>query len=98
MKAAFPISFLLLSACGQQTASPPANKGNEAAPALAAKPPEPTAKAFVYDEKNDLLDYHFEWSAEAAAVPELVERFKADLDKDKAKLLASAKEDKACSA
>lgn len=90
-----PIAFLLLAACGQQTASPPSNEANAAAPATATKPAEPAAKAFVYDEKNDLLDYHFEWSAEAAAVPELVARFKADLDKDKAKLLASAKEDKA---
>jgi len=83
----------LLAACGQQPAPPAANEASEAAPA--AKPAEPIAKPFVYDEKNDLIEFHVAWSAEAAAIPQLVERIKADMEKDKAEVLANAKEDKA---
>jgi hypothetical protein len=49
----------------------------------------------VAEEKNDLIDFHFGWSAEAAAVPALVSRFTAEMDKAKTDLVASAKEDKA---
>jgi hypothetical protein len=83
----------LLAACSQQPAPPAANEASEPVPA--AKPVAPAPKAFVYDEKNDLIDYHFAWSAEAAAVPQLVARFRAEMEKDKAELLANAKEDKA---
>ena len=82
----------LLAACGQE-ASPPANEAATAAPA--AKPAAPVAKAFVYDEKNDLIEFHYGWSAEAAAVPQLVERFNKDMAKVKADLIAGAEEDKA---
>jgi len=87
------LSMFLLAACSQQPAPPPANQAAEVAPA--PKPAAPATKPFAYDEKNDLIEFHFGWSAEAAAVPQLVERFRADLDKDKAELLASAREDKA---
>ena len=49
----------------------------------------------MYDEKNDLIEFHFGWSAEAAAVPQLVERFRAEMDKEKSDLIAGAEEDKA---
>jgi len=91
MKAALML-IILLAACGKQAAKP-ADETDVAAPA--AKSVAPAAKPFVFDEKNDLLEYHFAWSAEAAAVPQLVARFKAAMDKDKAQLLAAAKADKA---
>ena len=63
MKAA-PLLILLLVACGKP-ATQPANEAEAAA--LAAKPAVPAVKPFVFDEKTDLLDYHYGWSAEAAA-------------------------------
>jgi hypothetical protein len=91
MKTALPL-MLLLAACGKQSPQP-ANDTQPVAPV--AKPPQPTTKPFVYDEKNDLIDYHVAWSAEAAAVPQLVEQFRAAMEKDKAELLKNAQADKA---
>jgi hypothetical protein len=92
-----PIAFasiaLALAACGQPSESAPANQVAETKPA--PKPAAPAPKAFVFDEKNDLVDFHFGWSAEAAAVPELVSRFQAEMEKAKDELVAGAKEDKA---
>ena len=82
-----------LAACGQASQPAPANQVAEAPPA--AKPAAPAPKAFVFDEKNDLIDFHFAWSAEAAAVPQLVARFQAEMKKAKDELVAGAKEDKA---
>jgi Deacetylase PdaC len=82
----------LVAACGPQP-SPPA--GNGAAEAVPAKSSAPAPKAYEYDEENDLIEYHFGWSAEAAAVPQLVARFRAEMEKGEAELLASAKDDKA---
>jgi hypothetical protein len=83
---------LLLTACGQEVA-PPANEAATAAPA--AKPTAPPPKPFAFEEENDLIEFHFGWSAEAAAVPLLVERFRTEMDKAKADLIAGAQEDKA---
>lgn len=91
MKAIFPLIFLLV-ACDQQ-AAPPTNQAASAQPP--AQPAEAAAKPFVAEEKNELIDFHFGWSAEATAVPQLVERFRADLDKAKAELIAGANTDKA---
>ena len=95
-----PIAFaslaLALAACGQPSESASANQATQPEPAPAAAPPaQPPAKAFVFDEKNDLIEFHFAWSAEAAAVPQLVGRFEAEMKKAKDELLAGAKEDKA---
>ena len=38
-------------------------------------------KAFVYDEKNELIEFHYGWSAEAAAVPQLVDRFRKEMER-----------------
>ena len=91
MKAAIPLA-MLLAACGKQV---PQTADEMAAAESAPKATAPTAKPFVYDEENDLIDYHFGWSAEAAAVPQLVAMFQAAMSKDKAELLANAKADKA---
>jgi hypothetical protein len=85
--------ILALCSCGKASEPAPANQVAEAKPE--AKPAAPAPKAFEYEEKNDLIDFHFAWSAEAAAVPELVSRFQAEMKKAKDELLAGAKEDKA---
>ena len=87
------LPIVLLAACSQQPAPPPANQAE--ASAIATKPVEPPPTAFAFDEKNDLIDFHYGWSAEAAAVPQLVARFRKDLDKVKAELIVGAEEDKA---
>jgi hypothetical protein len=86
------LPLALLAACNQQAEAPTTN---ETAPAVAAKPAAPAPKAFAVDEKNELIEFHFAWSAEAAAVPKLVEQFRNDMAKAKAELLAGAREDKA---
>jgi len=89
---AFP-PIILLAACSQQPSPPSENPADTPAPA--AKHVGPAAKAFAIDEENDLIDFHYGWSAEAAAVPQLVDRFRKDMEKVKADLIAGAKEDKA---
>jgi hypothetical protein len=83
---------MLLAACGKQI---PQTANETAAAEPEPKASAPAAKPCVYDEENDLIDYHFGWSAEAAAVPQLVARFQAAMTKDKAELLTNAKADKA---
>jgi hypothetical protein len=90
-----PALLLLLAACGRQAAPTPANDSAVRAPAAAAKSAQPAAKPFVYDEQNELIEFHYGWSAEAAAVPQLVDTFRTEMDKAKADLMAGAKEDKA---
>jgi hypothetical protein len=90
MKATVPL-VVLLAACGQQ-ASPPTK---ETAAKSAGRPAEPAPKAFVYDEENELIEFHFGWSAEAAAVPLLVDRFRKEMENAKAELVAGGEEDKA---
>ena len=92
MKRAY-LLIALLAACSQQPSLSPGNQADDPAPA--GKPAEPAAKAFDFDEKNDLIEFHYGWSTEAAAVPQLVARFRNDLDKVKAELIAGAEEDKA---
>lgn len=91
MKAVLPLAALI-AACGQQSPLP-ANDAVTAAPA--AKPARAAAKAFTLDEENELIEFHYGWSAEAAVVPQLAARFRKDMEKSKADLLASAKEGKA---
>ena len=86
----------MLGACSQQ---PAASTTNEASGTNSSAPPSTPGRAkatpFSLDEKNDLVEFHFGWSAEAAAVPQLVKRFQAQLEKTKAELLTGAREDKA---
>lgn len=84
--------LLLLTACGQQ-APQPANDAAQGEPATKAAAPAP--KAFVSQVKNDLIDFHFGWSAEAAAVPQLIERFRKEMEATRAELISGAEEDKA---
>lgn len=93
MKATLTL-LVLLTACGQQADAPTENDVNRAPSAPAAKPAGPPAKPFVADEENDLIEFHYAWSAEAAAVPQLVERFRKDMEKVKGELIGGAREDK----
>jgi len=95
MKAAPAMLALILLACNRQAAQ---EAGDNQIKAEILAPPGvkiPAAKPFVYDEKNELIDYHFAWSAEAAAIPQLVEMFRGAMNKDKSELLANAKADQA---
>jgi hypothetical protein len=89
MKAA-PLLLVLLAACDQAPSLPAANQVAESIPVAAP----PAARAFKFDEENDLVEFHYGWSAEAAAVPQLVARFRAAMEKEKAELNANAKADK----
>jgi hypothetical protein len=84
---------LLLAACSRPTDQ--AATDNETQPPAAPTPPAPPLKAFELEEKNDLIDFSFAWSAEAAAIPQLVERFRKDMAEARSRLLAAAKADKA---
>lgn len=83
----FSLILALLTACGE---APPAGNEAVAAPPVAASP----ARPFVAEEKNQLVEFRYAWSAEAAAVPGLVERFHVDMDRLKRELEAGAEEDR----
>ena len=84
----FTALALILAACGQQAPAP----SNQTVLQETAAPP---AKAFAVEEKTDLVEFDFAWPAEAAAIPELVQRFRAEMEKAKEDLLAGAEEEKA---
>lgn len=87
---------LLLASCGQQPAAPQANqsahKRNAAEPAVALAPP---AKPVSVEVNDDLIEFEYSWPAEAAAIPELEQRFRREMSKAKTELVASARQDKA---
>jgi len=91
MKPVVPLA-VLLAACNQAPAPPTANQVANTAPVAPSTPP--AAKAFAQDVKDDLIDFHFAWSAEAAAVPELVARFEADRSTKLSALEAGAEEER----
>ena len=89
------IALLVLAACSRQPEKLPDNDAASAILAPQPVPAKPEPKPFSFDEKNELIDFHYGWSAEAAAIPQLVDRFRKDMDKVKSKLIAGAREDKA---
>jgi hypothetical protein len=92
------LAFALLASCSEQTATSngAAETADErdSAAAVPAKAPAPAAKAVSVSEENDLYEFEYGWPAEAAAVPQLDARFKKDMAKAKADLIAGAKEDR----
>ena len=86
---------LALAACGQPSDSATANLPADASPAPPKPSAPPPAKPFLFDQKDDLIEFHFAWSAEAAAVPKLVSQFESEMKKAKDALVEGAKEDKA---
>jgi hypothetical protein len=89
----FLAASLALAACGQPSAESAA--ADAAEPAKPAPAPAPTSEPFSQEEKTDLIEFDYGWSAEAAAVPELARRFLTDLHEVKAQLVDSAQEDRA---
>ena len=85
----------LLAACNNQGTPSPTN--NSALPVVSSEnvSTSPTLKPFVYDVQNELIEFHYGWSAEAGAVPQLVARFREEMVKTESELVAGAKEDKA---
>jgi hypothetical protein len=53
------------------------------------------AKPFKTELKNKWLDFEYGWSSEANAIPALVQRFTADMKKQRASLTAMAQKDAA---
>jgi hypothetical protein len=71
----------LLAAC-ERAEPPPADKARPAEIAVKmSTPTTPVAKPFKLNEEDELLDFTYSWPAEAAAIPDLDARFRADLDK-----------------
>ena len=93
MKVLVPLAALLIS-CGRQATPAVGNSSENVAQPAPPQQQARAAEAFEFDEENDLIEFHYGWSAEAAAVPQLVERFQKEMAKAKARLVAGAKEDK----
>ena len=69
--------------------------GASATGATAATAPRSlAARPFKVEERTDLYTFEFSWPAEAAAVPQLVKRFRAELAKAKSELISSANADR----
>lgn len=83
-------ALLLVTACSQQSAVP----ANQSASKPTGPAPAP-AKAFSVEEKNELIEFDFSWPAEAAAIPELVRRFRAEMEKARSEIMRGAGEQKA---
>lgn len=92
MKYFVPLA-LILAGCGPKASETAPNQAEEHK--VAASRPAPPAKPFSVDTKTDLIEFDFSYPAEAAAIPELVKRFAAEMGKEKNELVAGAEEDKA---
>jgi Deacetylase PdaC len=93
------LAVALLAACssGQPVTDTAANEvTGEPVPAASDPLEAPTlaAKAVKVSEENDLYEFEYGWSAEAAAVPRLDARFRKDMEEAKAELTSGAKEDR----
>jgi Protein of unknown function (DUF3298). len=85
----------LLASCNNQAV--PSGTNEVAATSAAAQDDRSSRKAkpFVRDVQNELIDFHYGWSAEAAAVPQLDAKFRKIMDQAESDLIGGAKEDKA---
>lgn len=79
----------LLSACSVSE-----SPGNAAAANKPVAVVAPTPVAFVRDENNDLVDFHYGWAKEAAAEPKLVAVLTGDMDKTLTDLQTNAAADR----
>lgn len=89
------LAVSLLAACNNQAAPSATNNGVAQTASAQAEAGGPPAKALVRDVQNELVEFHYGWSAEAAAVPQLAAKFRKEMEKAEADLIGSAKEDKA---
>lgn len=89
------LALALMTACNNGAGPEATNNGTSPASSAVPAPPAPPAKPFVYDVENELVEFHYGWSAEAAAVPQLVARFSEEMRKAESELIGGAKDDKA---
>lgn len=91
---------LLLVACGEQSGTVTANGIEAERPTVqnvakdSVEEAAPPAKPFKVEEETSLYTFSYNYPAEAAAVPKLVERFEAEMKKLRADLIKGAKEDR----
>lgn len=87
---------LMLTACSNsEEPEAPRTAEPAAAPSPSAAPAQKPATARLVKEKDELLEFTYGWSAEGAAVPELVARLEADMAKQRADSRKIAEEDRA---
>jgi hypothetical protein len=89
------LTLALLAACNNQAAPSPTNNAATFAESTESVSASAEPKPFVYDVQNEVIEFHFGWSAEAAAVPQLVARFRTEMEKAESELIAGARADKA---
>lgn len=89
---AFYLLVLAFAACRQEPVPPPTESQSKAT--KAPTPAQRSSKPASFDLKDDLVDFHFGWSGEAAAVPELVRKLTKDKDKILAELKSGAEEER----
>jgi hypothetical protein len=91
---------LVLASCSRQAQEKPVGMASSAAalPSRApAAPPKPTAAARSVDEQNGEYEFEYSYPAEAASIPALKDVLEAELKKNRAELIAAAKEQRAMS-
>jgi hypothetical protein len=65
-----------------------------AEPHLTGPPPRAAAVPFTLDTKSDLLEFHYAWPAEVAAIPALASRLRSEMETWRGELLGSAAKDR----
>lgn len=91
---------LLLAACGEQSVAIPTGESQAERQVIQNVSTKPTkgaaapAKPVKVEEETSLYTFAYSYPAEAAAVPQLVERFQAEKEKLKAELVKGAQEDR----
>lgn len=88
------IAAACLAAACSKAESPAAPANNLETPPAPAAPAAPAATAFSLSEKNDLFSLEYSYSAEAAAIPKLVDRFQKDIAQIRAEFTKTAAEDR----
>jgi hypothetical protein len=88
----------LTAACSRQSPeapSTPATRMATAAAAVSASPPPAHGKPREVKQSDDLVDFQYSYPAAADAIPDLKAMLDADLEKQKADLIADAKQQRA---
>jgi len=89
------IPTILLAACSDpDAAKPPAPTATETKAGATAATPAPLASARAVKEDSELYQFGYAYPAAAAVIPALKAQLDADLDKQKAELVAEATEAK----
>ena len=87
------LALTFLAACHEQSVT--ADDADSPKAVLAERVPvRLTAVGPKADSDDDLYEFDYAWSPEAAAIPELAARFGADMEKLKAELVSGAKADR----